>query len=108
LNGRFGPYIKVGKKNVKIPKGKEPKELTLQECLTLAESVPEKFTRGMKKKETAKAAGPATGDTPIKEKATAKKAVKKGPAKKVAAKKTTTKTAAKKAPPKKTAAKKKK
>lgn len=45
LNGRFGPYIKAGKKNVKIPKGKEPKDLTLQECLTLAENAPEKKGR---------------------------------------------------------------
>jgi DNA topoisomerase I len=53
LNGRFGPYIKAGKKNVKIPKGKEPAELTLEECLTLAENAPEKKKRGFvrKKKE---------------------------------------------------------
>ncbi|MEO1054210.1 MAG: type I DNA topoisomerase [Bacteroidota bacterium] len=49
LNGRWGPYIKVGKKNVKIPKGKEPKELTLEECLELAEKAPEKKGRGRKK-----------------------------------------------------------
>jgi DNA topoisomerase I len=42
LNGRFGPYIKVGKENIKIPKGKKPEELTLQECLELAENKPEK------------------------------------------------------------------
>ncbi len=42
LNGRFGPYIKAGKKNVKIPKGKTPQELTLEECLVLAENTPEK------------------------------------------------------------------
>ncbi len=36
LNGRFGPYISIGKQNVKIPKGKEPQSLTLEECLTLA------------------------------------------------------------------------
>ena len=42
LKGRFGPYIKVGKKNVKIPKGKEPADLTLEECLELAEKAPEK------------------------------------------------------------------
>jgi DNA topoisomerase I len=35
LNGRWGPYIAVGKDNVKIPKGKAPEELTLQECLEL-------------------------------------------------------------------------
>ncbi len=45
LNGRFGPYIKAGKKNVKIPKGKEPAELTLEECVTLAENAPEKRGR---------------------------------------------------------------
>lgn len=50
LNGRFGPYIKAGKKNVKIPKGKEPAELTLEECLTLAENAPEKKGRFFKKK----------------------------------------------------------
>ncbi len=50
LNGRFGPYIKVGKKNVKIPKGKEPKELTLEECLTLAENAPERKGRFVRKK----------------------------------------------------------
>jgi DNA topoisomerase I len=46
LNGRFGPYIKAGKKNVKIPKGKEPAELTLEECVALAEAAPEKKGRG--------------------------------------------------------------
>ncbi len=42
LNGRFGPYIKAGKKNVKIPKDREPAELTFQKCLTLAENLPKK------------------------------------------------------------------
>ncbi len=54
LNGRFGPYIKAGKKNVKIPKGKVPAELTLEECVTLAANAPEKkgrFGGGRKKKE---------------------------------------------------------
>jgi DNA topoisomerase I len=55
LNGRFGPYIKAGKKNVKIPKGKVPAELTLEECVTLAAAAPERKGRGMwgrkKKKE---------------------------------------------------------
>jgi len=46
LNGRFGPYIKAGKKNVKIPKGKTPADLTLEECITLAENAPEKKGRG--------------------------------------------------------------
>jgi DNA topoisomerase-1 len=49
LNGRYGPYIKAGKKNVKIPKDKVPAELTLEECVELAEKAPEKKARGRKK-----------------------------------------------------------
>lgn len=80
LNGRFGPYIKAGKKNVKIPKGKVPEELTLEECITLAENAPEKKGRwgrfgGGKKKEA---------EVPVK---AAKKVVKKAAPKKIAAKK---------------------
>ncbi|MCF0178280.1 MAG: type I DNA topoisomerase [Bacteroidales bacterium] len=32
LKGRFGPYIKHGKKNFKIPKGTNPALLTLEDC----------------------------------------------------------------------------
>ena len=35
LNGRFGPYITNGKKNVKIPKGREAEDLTLKDCQDL-------------------------------------------------------------------------
>jgi DNA topoisomerase-1 len=52
LKGRWGPYIKVGRKNVKIPKDKEPEALTLEECLELAENAPAKKGRG--KSRTAK------------------------------------------------------
>jgi len=38
LNGRWGPYIEFGKQNVKIPKGKEPLELTYDECKALADA----------------------------------------------------------------------
>lgn len=37
LNGRYGPYIKAGKKNVKIPKDKDPKSLTLEDCEQIVE-----------------------------------------------------------------------
>ncbi len=46
LNGKYGPYIKAGKKNVRIPKGKDPASLTLEECLELAAKAPEKKRRG--------------------------------------------------------------
>ena len=32
LNGRFGPYIKFEKSNYKIPKGTDPKDLTIEIC----------------------------------------------------------------------------
>lgn len=48
LNGRWGPYIKVGKQNVKIPKDKVAEELTLEECLELAAAAPAKKGRGRK------------------------------------------------------------
>ncbi|MCC9135195.1 type I DNA topoisomerase [Pontibacter silvestris] len=80
LNGRFGPYISAGKKNVKIPKGKEPGELTLQECVELAEATPEKKGRGGFKKKTEPAA----------EKKTATKKAAATKEKKPAAKKATT------------------
>ncbi|MCL2028562.1 MAG: type I DNA topoisomerase, partial [Bacteroidales bacterium] len=37
LNGRFGPYVAVDKKNFKIPKSIDPATLTLQDCLDLSE-----------------------------------------------------------------------
>ena len=37
LNGRYGPYIKFEKANFKIPKGTDPKELTLEECKKIIE-----------------------------------------------------------------------
>jgi DNA topoisomerase-1 len=42
LNGRFGPYITDGKKNVRLPKGREPASLSLAECETLVREAPEK------------------------------------------------------------------
>lgn len=37
LNGRYGPYVSIGKNNYRIPKNIEPASLTLEQCLELAE-----------------------------------------------------------------------
>ena len=49
LNGRYGPYITDGKKNVKTPKDKEPVDLTLEECQSLLAAPPAPRRRGKKK-----------------------------------------------------------
>ena len=69
-----------------------PEELTLEECVTLAENAPEKKGRwgrfgGGKKKEEVKVAPVKAARKPAPKKAAAKKAAVKIPAKKVAAKK---------------------
>jgi DNA topoisomerase-1 len=60
LNGRYGPYVTDGKKNAKIPKDREPKSLTLEECRTLIEQAPERgtgrFGRGKRAKGNGEAA----------------------------------------------------
>ncbi|MFN4298593.1 MAG: type I DNA topoisomerase [Thermaurantimonas sp.] len=38
LKGRYGPYIKQGKNNYKIPKGTNPQDLTLEQCLQIIEA----------------------------------------------------------------------
>ncbi len=59
LNGRYGPYVTDGAKNAKIPKDREPKSLTLEECRTLLAQAPARgrgrFGRG------ARAAGARAG-----------------------------------------------
>jgi len=45
LKGRYGPYIKFGKKNLKIPKDKIPEDLTYDECLELSKNAPAKKRR---------------------------------------------------------------
>lgn len=45
LNGPYGPYIKQGRKNYKIPKDRDPKTLTAEDCLTIIKEAPEKKGR---------------------------------------------------------------
>ncbi len=67
LNGRYGPYITNKEKNARVPKDREPKSLTLEECIELLAAAPVRGRRG--KKKTAK------------KKVAKKKAVKKKAAK---------------------------
>jgi len=45
LNGRWGPYLKAGKENVRIPKDIEPASLSYEECVKLAEEAKTKPKR---------------------------------------------------------------
>jgi DNA topoisomerase-1 len=45
LNGRYGPYVTDGKKNAKIPKDREPKSLTIDECRVMIEQAPARGSR---------------------------------------------------------------
>ncbi|OGU34695.1 MAG: DNA topoisomerase I [Ignavibacteria bacterium GWB2_35_6b] len=53
LKGRWGPYLKAGKKNVRIPKDIDAEKLTYEECVKMAAEAPERkgFARRGKKKE---------------------------------------------------------
>jgi DNA topoisomerase I len=99
LNGRYGPYITDKERNAKIPKDKEPKSLTLEECQSLLAAAPVrtfgKWGRGRKgsngkgapKSKAANGADAApAGGTPKKRAAPARLAAKgaKAPANKKA------------------------
>ena len=78
LNGRYGPYVTDGNKNVKIPKDIEPADLTVEDCQKMIAEAPDRPRRGgkkkaSKKKVTAKKASKKTGVR----KKTKKKAAKK-------------------------------
>ena len=63
LNGRYGPYITDKKKNAKIPKERDPKSVTLEECRTMLAAAPERgrFGRWGRKKATPAAAAVSAG-----------------------------------------------
>jgi DNA topoisomerase-1 len=85
LNGRYGPYITNKEKNARVPKDREPKSLTLEECIELLAAAPVRGRRGKKKTAKKKVAKKKSA----KKKAKKKKVAKKKAAKKTAAKKKT-------------------
>jgi len=89
LNGRYGPYITDKIKNAKIPKDRDPKTLTLDECRELIAAAPARGKRfGAKKTAPAKTASAETSTEKAESSAAkTKAAVKaKAPAKKAAIK----------------------
>ncbi len=78
LNGRYGPYVTDKTKNARVPKDREPKSLTLEECKELLAAAPVRGRRGKKK---------AAKKTPAKKAARKKTAKKKTVKKKKAGKK---------------------
>lgn len=84
LHGRYGPYITDKTRNARVPKDREPKSLSLEECKELLAAAP--VRRGKKKKKTAAAVnGPAAENAGAKN---TKKKKKKAAKKKAAKKKT--------------------
>jgi len=79
LNGRYGPYVTDKAKNARVPKDREPKSLTLEECKELLAAAPLRGRRGKKK------AAKKTGAKKAAKKKTAKKKKKKKASKKKAA-----------------------
>ena len=96
LNGRYGPYITDKKRNAKIPKDKDPKSLSLDECQSMLAAAPVRtFGRWGRKsgKGAAKAAPPkgapekaAPSKTAAPKAAPSKAAPPKGAPQKLAAK----------------------
>ena len=84
MNGRFGPYLVIDGVNYKIPKGTDPKELSLFDCMEIA-SDPANASKGRS--------------------SFRKKGGNQKPFKRAAAKKATPKKAVKKSAPKKSAKK---
>jgi DNA topoisomerase-1 len=68
IDGRYGPYLSDGSKIAKMPEGKQPAEVTLEEAQKLLADAPERKGRGRR---------PATKKAATKKAAPKKKAAKK-------------------------------
>lgn len=83
LNGRYGPYVTDGNKNVKVPKDIEPADLTLEDCKKMIAEAPDRPHRGGKKKASKKKATAKKTSKKANKKTGTRKKVKKKAAKKI-------------------------
>jgi len=81
IRGRFGPYLKSGNLNFKLPKGAEPADISWANAQQIMEEQMEQATK------KAASRKPAPKKAPAKKAPVKKAAAKKAPAKKAAAKK---------------------
>lgn len=78
LNGRWGPYIAFGKKNLKIPKGQEPLSITYEDVLRINDATPDTPKKGGFIRKASTNNTTANNKTPIVKKVSPKrKSVKK-------------------------------
>lgn len=54
LNGRFGPYLKIGKENYKLPKNVDAALLSYDECVTISQDPASQSKKGKAKKTSKK------------------------------------------------------
>ena len=91
LNGRYGPYVTDKTRNARMPKDRDPKSLTLEECRALLAAAPLRAGKGRGRwgaKKAAPAAVAATATAPADGKPAPRKARTKAKAKSKATKKT--------------------
>ncbi len=81
LNGRYGPYITDKQRNARIPKERDPKSLTLEECRALLAAAPVRPARGRFGRRGAAAKGKKAAAAPVVAVDTAPKAKAKAKAK---------------------------
>ena len=78
VNGRYGPYITDRERNARVPKGRDPKSLTLEECRELLAAAPVRRKPGGRKAKAEKSEPTAKKAKSSRSRATAQKDASRG------------------------------